>query len=105
VTEYLAHIRNDQQFVQDTVLTKGSVTHGLTPMFAGKSHLNNLRTAGTQEELKLQRFSRESEHTRRNSAHKLLTGAIYDAQLLLLIESEDGNVNLHQNFFQQGGGL
>src|SRR6476620_889896 len=95
-----AEVGDDEQLVRHAVFAELSVADGPASVLAGKGDLRGLRAGRLQKFLKPKFFRGESEHARRDASHELFAGAIDDAKTLLLVEGEDGDVNLHHHFLE-----
>src|SRR5258708_9294118 len=90
--------------MRNAIFTERGVTDCPAAMLAGKCHLQGL-WASLQKLLQAELFRGKAQHARTDPAQKLLTRAVDDAQAKLLVESEDGHVNLHQHLFEQCRGF
>ena len=88
-----------------SILAKRSMVDGPAPVLSWKSHGRHLRIGSVKKPVEAQFFRRESQQPGSDSSHKLFAGAVHNAQFLLLIKSKDGNINLHQHFFQERCGF
>src|SRR5262249_38502524 len=100
-----AEVGDDKQLVRHAVFAKRGAAYGPASVLAGKGHLHGLGAGRLQEFAQAQLFRGETEHARGDASHELLAGAVDDAQALLLVKGEDGDVNFHHHLFEQGRGF
>src|SRR5260370_1379011 len=105
VTEGVAQIAQDYKVMRQTSLTKRSATQPPSPGTAGKGQLHRVRGFAFQACAESQFLRGKSQQALFRTAEQPFAGAIDQPQLRIVVERENGEVNLLHHGPQEGFGL